>query len=154
MVRITERVARGLSGSATLNADPLHPYRRHSSPTVDEKDARVTRRNHPIAPVWVGECLRLAGDATPHALILRQREGARTALSYSYLAAVKINPSEGINIEFVGHSVQLRGRRLGAVFEAIAAHRAMELAEGRSDFDEGNEAPFIETIAIVGTQER
>ena len=37
----------------------------------------------------------------------------------------------------VGKAVRVEGRRFKAVFEAVAAHRAMELIASTADFDEG-----------------
>lgn len=108
----------------------------------------------PVAPYWVGRCLRMAGEAAVPAVVFRKRDGARTAISYSYLAAVEASPEGAITIEFVGHTVSITGRRLGQVFEALAAQRALELAESASEFDEGGGEPEIETIAVVAVQER
>ena len=141
-------------GSEAVTDDPLRQFRRRVGEGAHARPAPNDSSSNPIAPVWVGECLRLAGDASAPALTLRQREGERTALSYSYLSRVTLKPSEAIEIEFVGHSVLIQGRRLQAVFEALAGQRALEIAESSSDFDDGKDDPFVETIAIVGTQER
>lgn len=109
---------------------------------------------HPIAPEWVGHCLRLAGEAYAPTLVLRLREGKRVALANSYFSAARLESGELLELDFVGHAISIRGRRLAAVFEALAAQRALELAESPSRFDEDQTTPFIETIAIVSTQER
>lgn len=108
----------------------------------------------PVAPVWVGSCLRLAGEASVPALTLRLRNGRRVALANTYFSAARLESGDQLEVDFVGHALSIRGRRLGAVFEALAAQRALELAEAPSSFDEDTAAPFIETIAIVSTQER
>lgn len=131
----------------------------HSEEAEETRESRSTsnglpRRSRSVAPVWVGNCLRLAGDASAPCLILQQRQGARTALAYSYQAAVRLKDGgESIEIEFVGHMVAIQGTRLQLVFEALASHRALELAESRTEFDEGDDEPRIVTIAIVSTQE-
>lgn len=107
-----------------------------------------------IAPAWVGPCLRTSGEAFSPSLILRNRDGRVTALSYSYLTAVRLEPGGSIEIDFVGHAVTVQGVRLAAVFEALAGHRAWELSESTSQFDEGGDDPSITSIAIVPTQER
>jgi hypothetical protein len=138
-------------GSAILADDPLNRYRRNTD-VADTKAARV--RAQTVAPEWIGECLRLSGEAAIPALVLRQREGTKTALSYSYLTAVKLVPSTSVEIDFVGHAVSIRGHRLGPIFEALANQEAMEIAETNSEFDDESGAPFVETIAIVSTQDR
>lgn len=107
-----------------------------------------------MAPEWVGPCLRVAGDAATPALTLRSRDGRLTALPYSYLTAVRFDPSGTIELDFVGYAVSIQGKRLKLVFEALASQSAMELAESAGEFDEGGEAPLLESIAIVATQER
>jgi len=107
-----------------------------------------------VAPEWLGPCLRLAGEAYTPALTLRFRDGRLTALTYAYLSAVRMSPNEGIDLDFVSYAVAIRGRRLKSVFEALAAHSAMELAESTTQFDENDQHPLIESIAVVPTQER
>ena len=107
-----------------------------------------------VAPSWAGPCLRLTGDAIPASLIFRERSGVLTALSYSYLISVRFDPDGTLDIDFVGHAVRVDGHRLKAVFEAVAAHRAMELVVSTTDFDEGGDDAVISSIAIVPTQER
>ncbi|MGP1308588.1 MAG: hypothetical protein ACTS27_00130 [Phycisphaerales bacterium] len=109
---------------------------------------------HPIAPEWIGRCLRLAGEAYAPTLVLRLRTGKRVALANSYFSAARLEAGDQLELDFVGHAISIRGRRLGAVFDAVAAQRALELAEAPSNFDEDESTPFIETIAIVSTQER
>lgn len=109
---------------------------------------------HPIAPEWIGRCLRLAGEAYAPTLVLRLRTGKRVALANSYFSAARLESGDQLELDFVGHAISIRGRRLAAVFDAVAAQRALELAEAPSNFDEDESTPFIETIAIVSTQER
>lgn len=108
----------------------------------------------PVAPIWVGYCLRLAGEAFAPTLGLRLRTGKRVALANSYFSAARLESGDQLELDFVGHAITIRGHRLAAVFEAVAAQRALELAEAPSQFDEDPTTPFIETIAIVATQER
>lgn len=108
----------------------------------------------PVAPIWVGQCLRLAGEAYAPTLGLRLRTGKRVALANSYFSAARLESGDQLELDFVGHAITIRGHRLAAVFEAVAAQRALELAESPSPFDADRTTPFIETIAIVATQER
>lgn len=135
-----------------MSGDPLDRLQRPVLPPV-ETDAE-SAREHPIAPVWVGECLRLAGEAAAPTLVFRQRDGKRTALAYGYLTAVRLEAAQRIEIDFVNYMVSVSGRRLRMVFEALATYRALELAEAKSQFDEADETPFIEVISIVSTSER
>lgn len=107
-----------------------------------------------MAPEWIGPCLRLAGEAYAPSLILRFRDGRLVALAYAYLSGVRMTPSEGIELDFVSYSVSIHGRRLLAVFEALAVHGAMELAESTTKFDENEKDPLIESITVVPTQAR
>jgi len=136
-----------------VSDDPLDKYRRRQSAPV-AAESELKPGELPIAPTWLGECLRVAGQARPAAVTLRQREGVRTALAYGYLSSVRQDPSGSVDLEFVGHQATIKGRRLGAVFEALATQRAMELAEATSPTDEGEPEPFIQTSSIVSTQER
>ncbi|PCI10965.1 hypothetical protein COB72_02280 [bacterium] len=96
----------------------------------------------------------MAGDAAVPSLILRSRDGRVSALSYSYLTAVRFVPSSTIELDFVGYAVSIEGKRLQMVFDSLANQTVMELAESAAEFDEGDGVPFIEGIAIVATQER
>ncbi|MBX3352967.1 MAG: hypothetical protein KF684_08520 [Phycisphaeraceae bacterium] len=109
---------------------------------------------HPIAPVWIGRCLRLAGEAYAPTLVLRLRHGKRVALANSYFSSARLESGDLLELDFVGHAISVRGRRLGEVFDAVAAQRALELSESPSHFDEDQTTPFIETIAIVSTEKR
>lgn len=143
-----------------MNDDPLSQLQRQPrAPSASRMPpgnghAAVGVGEHPVAPVWIGECLRLAGEAWNPSLILRQREGRVTALAYSYLTAVRFDPSASLELDFVGYAVTVSGRRLTSVFEALAAQRCMELAESPSNVEEDESAPFIDTIAVISTQER
>jgi hypothetical protein len=134
----------------------LHKQPPGSRPGPDDGNDRAVPppQSPPIAPVWVGHCLRLAGEAYAPTLGLRLRTGKRVALANSYFSAARLEAGDQLEIDFVGHAISIRGRRLAAVFEAVAAQRALELAESPSDFDEDEKTPFIQTIAIVATQER
>lgn len=107
-----------------------------------------------MAPEWVGPCLRLAGEVFCPALVLRRRDGTRTALSYSYLSAVEQDPQGALHIRFVGHDVAVQGLRLSAVFDAVASQRAWELAESLVRHDEDEKTPLIQTIAVVAHETR
>ena len=137
-----------------MGVDPLENLRRPNLDNTGQGERAEPRQGHTTAPVWVGQCLRLAGEVVPHALVLHQRDGKLTALSYGYLTAVRLSASTNIEIDFVGYAVAIGGRRLRAVFEAISTHKALDLAESKGQFDEEDEVPFIETISIVSTQER
>lgn len=137
-----------------MSGDPLDRLQIPSPPSEEPGDDGVAVRPHPIAPLWHGACLRLAGEASSPTLVFRQREGKLTAISYSYLTALRLLPPGALEIDFVGYAVALRGRRLKPVFEAIAQQRALEIAESANTFDEDETAPFIETVSIVSTQER
>ena len=144
-----------------MSVDPLDRLRRPAgSPLHPAQPPRTEpERGHPtvdrsVAPEWVGPCLRVAGDAATPALTLRSRDGRLTALPYSYLTAVRLDPSGSLELDFVGYAVSIGGKRLKLAFEALAGQSAMELAESAGEFDDGGEAPLIESIAIVATQER
>ncbi len=133
--------------------DPLSRLKR-PAPRGESPPNGQPAPEHQVAPAWVGECVRLAGEAWNPSLILSQRDGQQTAISYTALTAVRLDPSASIELDFQGYAVTVVGRRLNAVFDALASQRCMELAESPSNVDEDESAPFIETIAIVATQER
>jgi len=137
-----------------MSADPLDRLSRARQQSRPSGTHREEGGDHPIAPYWIGECLKCAGEAYNPSLILRQRGGNVTALSYSYLAATRFDGGESLEIDFIGYAVAVSGNRLRAVFEAVAAHNAMELAESKGEFDDGSDAPFIDGIDVVPTQER
>ena len=144
-----------------MSVDPLDRLRRPAGTSParqplprDRADADEHAGDRSVAPEWVGPCLRVAGDAVTPALTLRCRDGRLTALPYSYLTAVRLDPSGTIELDFVGYAVSIRGKRLRVVFEALAGQSAMELAESAGEFDEGGDTPMIDSIAIVATQER
>lgn len=147
-----------------MNGDPLDRLRRPAAPPVHATPPAGTGSgtspvsagtdDKPVAPEWLGPCLRLAGNAFTPSLVLRFRDGRLVALTYAYLSAVRMTPSEGIELDLVSYAVRVRGRRLKAVFEALAMHTAMELAESTTQFDEDTQHPLIESIAVVPVQER
>ena len=162
-----------------MNADPLRRFFRNAppigvengepapSPSDDSSEAEIPEplpfvpspaeappEPPSVAPVWVGPCLRIAGEARNPSLVLLQRRGERTALSYGYLSAVQFKPQEGITLQFVGQAVNITGRRLGEVFEAIASHRALTIAEAPGNFDTDPKTPFVDAIVVLSTQER
>ncbi|MCA9280885.1 MAG: hypothetical protein H6812_03615 [Phycisphaeraceae bacterium] len=106
-----------------------------------------------VAPQWFGPCLRLAGDVQSPAVVFRQRDGKRLALTYSYLSAVRYDPQGVIEIEFVGNQVRVDGVRLYPVFEALVFQRALELVENTNEFDEDGSVPLVKTIVSVSTTE-
>lgn len=133
---------------------PQGPAQPEPSPTRADPGTPARPERASIAPVWIGDCLRLAGEAYAPTLVLRLRNGKRVALANSYFSAARLESGDQLELDFVGHAISIKGRRLAEVFDAIAAQRALELSESPSHFDEGNPTPFIETIAIVSTQER
>ncbi len=138
-----------------MSVDPFDRLRRPVSTTPQEGTSESESRvRGSVAPEFVGPCLRLAGDAAVPALILRMRDGRLSALSYSYMTAVRLDPAGSVELDFVGHAVSVSGKRLRHVFDALAGQVAMELLESSGEFDEGGDVPFIESIAIVATQER
>lgn len=134
--------------------DPLRRLLRPPQPAAPKAEPASQRSDTGVAPTWAGPCLRLAGEVSSPSLVLRQREGRLTALSYSYLTSVRFDPAEGVEIEFVNHMVAIKGRRLTPVFDALALQRALELAESKSEFEQEEGTAFIETIGIVPTQPR
>jgi len=147
--------------SGAENGDPAPaPTNDTPEPEIPEPIPFVSSPRQPspeppsVAPVWVGPCLRIAGEAANPSLILQQRGGERTALSYGYLSAVQFKPEEGVMLQFVGHAVSITGRRLAEVFEAIASHRALTIAEAPGNFDTDPKSPFVEAIVVLSTQER
>ncbi|MBL4808902.1 MAG: hypothetical protein JKY43_02450 [Phycisphaerales bacterium] len=133
-----------------MSVDPLDRLRR---PVASDRSRQVSTE-HSVAPEWIGQCLRRSGDAVVPSLILRSRDGRLTALSYSYLTAVRFMPPSMVELDFVGYAVSIEGKRLKIAFDDLAGQVVMELVESSAEFDEGGEGPFIEAIAIVATQER
>lgn len=70
------------------------------------------------------------------------------------MAAARFIGGESLEIHFVGYAVAISGNRLRVLFEAVAAHNAMEVAESGSEFDDGSDAPFIDAIDVMPTKER
>ncbi|MEM8667414.1 MAG: hypothetical protein AAGG48_07860 [Planctomycetota bacterium] len=62
-------------------------------------------------------------------LEFRWKDGSRRAIGYSYLVGIEFDNSSQIKIEFVGHSVKLRGRRLNDLFRRLMSHRVSFVCE-------------------------
>lgn len=85
-------------------------------------------------------------------LDLVQRDGTRTALSYSYLVSIRFEAGGALTLEFVGHTVTISGRNLEPVYIALKGHTAQRIAESASEFDDGKAEVFVETIDIRGEE--
>lgn len=74
-------------------------------------------------------------------LDLRFKDGNATALSYAYLVAVRFNPSEGLELEFTGHRVTLKGRGLSRLYRGLLAHVVGHVQEVDELADRAEENP-------------
>lgn len=59
----------------------------------------------------------------------RWKHGNAKALAYSYLVALGFDPSEGINMDFSGYTVNIVGRKLRPLFEGLVAQRVAVVRE-------------------------
>jgi opacity protein-like surface antigen len=81
-----------------------------------------------------GKCYSLVSSDRQRKLMLefRFRTSDSTALAYTYLLGVYFNPSKGITLDFGGKSVQVTGRNLRPLYDAIVAQRVAWIREVES----------------------
>jgi hypothetical protein len=88
----------------------------------------------------------------PAMLVVRLKTGACFALGYAWLSRVAFDPTGVVSLTFPGLAVVvLTGRNLGAVFEGVAAHQALWVAEADRPAQvlAGDDEPVIESIRCV-----
>lgn len=61
--------------------------------------------------------------------------GNRVALPYATLLKVTLDPSSGMTLHYPNEEITLRGRRLEALYKAIAQHRVTTVRESGSRHD-------------------
>ena len=83
-------------------------------------------------------------------LDVRQKTGDRAALPYAYLTFIHFNKSGDIRLEYSGHTVSIRGRNLGDLYNALLNHRVDYVQEADLQYeDTGEESdPFIWEIVV------
>lgn len=90
------------------------------------------------------------GDGSRVAMLgLRLKTGACLALGYAWLSRVEYDPAGSVSLTFPGVAVvELTGRNLRPVYEAVAAHQALWVAEADrpSGFLVAADEPVIESI--------
>jgi hypothetical protein len=72
-------------------------------------------------------------------LELHHKQGHRHAIPYMHLLWIAFNPSRGIKLHFATHTVRIRGRNLGPLYEQLAAHACRVLREVDPSEDTGEE---------------
>jgi len=82
-------------------------------------------------------------------LDVRQKNGDKIALPYSYLTAMYLHGSAEIRLKFTGCTVTLKGRNLDHLYVSLLNHRVEYVKEEDPLYDEGEESdPFIGEIVI------
>ena len=82
-------------------------------------------------------------------LDVRQKNGDKIALPYSYLTAIYIYGAAEIRLHFTGCTVILRGRNLDHLYASLLNHRVEYVKEEDLRYDEGEESdPFIQEIVV------
>ncbi|GJM45213.1 MAG: hypothetical protein DHS20C21_20550 [Gemmatimonadota bacterium] len=104
--------------------------KKYADPPGDDSDEpQAPAKVHPISGEV--ECFGIAkaNRMAPAMLVLKQKNGNQKALMYSYLVEINFDPSEGIVMKYVSHSVTIKGRHLGAIFERLVEHRISWMQE-------------------------
>ena len=88
-------------------------------------------------------------------LDVRFSNGARCALSYSYLVKIEYLPADQLKLSFGLDTVLVEGRRLLPLYEKLRRHRARFMQEGTVAEDElkPEEASHIDLIELTPTKE-
>jgi hypothetical protein len=76
-------------------------------------------------------------------LELRLKTGDLKAIGYSYLVGVDYNPGVGIVIDFTGHKVNVTGRNLLPIFNALVRHRVTYIREFDASADLAEESATV-----------
>ena len=130
------------------DAELVEKYTRVGAPQ-DDKPRRPAHRqekgedNPPYAE---------AGETSGAAVMLdvRLRTGDRETFPYAYLVRMRLDASGIITLKFSDTKVEIRGRNLGGLYDALKSHAAAWIQEGDDLHDETpEEAPFISAIKIA-----
>lgn len=82
-------------------------------------------------------------------LELHHKQGHRHAIPYMHLLLIAFDPSNGIKLHFATHTVRIRGRNLGPIYEQLATHACSVLREVDPSDDTGEEdATFITELVF------
>jgi hypothetical protein len=82
-------------------------------------------------------------------LDVRQKNGDRTALPYSYFTAFRFNKSGELVLEHTSYHVSISGRNLGELYGYLLNHRVIFVQEEDPKYDTTEEsATFIEKIVV------
>ena len=87
-----------------------------------------------------------------HALELdiKLRTGDRWGLPYAYKTAIEFNLSGDLTIHFTTHTINIKGRNLSPLYDALVAHRVAQILEHDNEFDDlPEQATVINSITIV-----
>ncbi len=92
-------------------------------------------------------CFKTEEGAPLRMIEFRGHDGRSLALPYAGLLGVEYRPTSGVVLEFPGHRVELRGRNLRPLYDALLEHRVRFVQE--SDLDVVPEAdPFVDGIVV------
>jgi len=93
-------------------------------------------------------------EGYPINLDIQFKNRNRMALSYSYLASISYNPSEGIYLNYPTATVCIKGLHLDRLYESLLFHRVEWVREETFE-DRGEETdhsePVISEIALTLT---
>lgn len=129
-------------------ADPIVDRYINRDGNRDGKNQPADPGRDPLVPVEHGCLVSLPGSVAAM-LDLRFKDRRRRAIPYAYITGVEIEPGDQITLATNEKTVTLTGRNLESVYQAIITHTAAAVAEPRSGFDQGGQAPFIERIEVV-----
>lgn len=87
-------------------------------------------------------------------LELRLKTGNATALAYSYLVSVTLDPSQAIVMDFSGYEVILSGRNLGPLFAGLVAQRVAVIREIDDLYAEASRGPHEPVVTRITVAER
>lgn len=80
-------------------------------------------------------------------LDVRLRTGDRCAFPYAYLLEVRHDRSAGVVLRFSTATVEIRGRHLGELYEALVTQRVLWVEEGGRDVLPES-SPFVSAIVV------
>ncbi len=93
-------------------------------------------------------CLTVLPASIAMMLDLRMRTGNRIAIPYGYILKVLLDPSKAVEIQTSDQTFLIAGRNLLPIYSAITSHTALAITEAPSQFDAGDDEPFVESISV------
>ena len=93
-------------------------------------------------------CLTVLPASIAMMLDIRLRTGNRIAIPYGYILKVLLDPSKSIEIQTSDQAYLIAGRNLMPIYSAVTNHTALAVAEAPTQFDAGENEPFVESISV------